>query len=99
MSIGFRPNPAAGFQRTYENCALKMKGGPKRGCRVLQSMVCSNPESCAFHKTAEEKRASKEAYNRRMKSLPDEAQQYYAEKYHMGNRPWQEGRAEDGEKE
>lgn len=99
MEEAYMENQKTPIRRTYENCALKMEGDKQGKCRVLQIGVCRNAESCAFHKTAAEKRESFAAYCRRMNSLSEDEQKYYADKYHMGTMPWKKGGVLSGEKE
>ena len=72
---------------TRENCSSFL-GGYR--CKKLTVKICIG-EDCAFYKTADEAKTSKEKANKRLRSLPKIDQQYIADKYHNGKMIWNKG--------
>ncbi|MCD8397584.1 MAG: hypothetical protein LUD12_10480 [Lachnospiraceae bacterium] len=72
--------------RCNENCAMRSE--KENSCRIMQDEVCFNASGCSFHQTEEERQASREKFNQRMKSLSRDEQVYYAGKYYRGRMPW-----------
>jgi hypothetical protein len=50
--------------------------------------ICTGSETCAFYRSAQEHRASCDAANARLRSLPNEQQIAIAETYFCGWQPW-----------
>ena len=74
--------------QTKENCNAFLGG---RRCRILNVKTCDDNEECAFYKTVDEAKESKEKANERLRSLSKIDQQYIAEKYNNGKKPWIKG--------
>ena len=85
------------MKKEPQSCAFFPEpGGKYAGCALLAGIGKCTPgraKKCSFSRTALEIRESREKALARLRTLPEFEQQYIAEKYHQGHRPWRDDNA------
>ncbi len=63
--------------------------GDKKKCNALNIGNCMGHEKCPFYKTRKQAKWDHKQTNEHLCALPGAEQEYIAQKYYRGNRPWE----------